>query len=452
MSAAPPTVLICTPCHALRGGVERVIQWLHDGLPAHGFRVLLGLAHGSRFNDPDRFRRQYPDLQCINIDGTSGTRPGRLRGIRRALDEVRPDIVLNARLFDVYQVVCERKLAGLAIRLAVTVDAYEPEYIDDLGRYAEFVDVVATSGQMIARGIRRFTTLPAECVYGMAPGVEAATRFVQHDSTRPLRLGYVGRIEQNQKRVLDLPAVLKALRQRGVPFTCRIAGSGPEENDLRRAVDSAGLSTFVRFDGWKSREQLYQEVYPELDVFLHFSAYEGVTIAPREAMAHGVVPVVSRFTGCLVEGQFVDGRTALLFDVGDTASAAAAVARLHEDRRLLERLSASARLSQQGGYSDKGALAAWASAFRTSLVAPPRVGKRLPVLPFPPNGRLERLGLPAGISELPRRLLGIRSQHQEPGGEWPHCSGLGEPSHLREINDFASTVEEELRKSLGKAG
>jgi glycosyltransferase involved in cell wall biosynthesis len=440
-----PKLLICTPCHALRGGVERVIEWLHDGLPAHGFRVVVALARGEQFHLPERYRREYPKLNCVEIDGRSGTRAGRLRGIGRVLDEVRPDIVLNARLFDVYQAASERKAAGLPLRLAVTLDAYEADYIDDLARYADFVDLCVTSGQMLAHAARRFTSLPADRVRGLAPGVQGADRFVAHDDGAPLRLGYVGRLEANQKRIFDLPIILQALHERRVPFTCRIAGSGPAEEELLARLAEGGLRLVVSFDGWKSREQLYRDIYPQMDVFVHLAAWEGVTIAPREAMAHGVVPVISRFTGCLVEGQYVHEENALLFDVGDVAGAAAGVERLHTDRALLRRLSARARGSQQGVYSDAGALAAWAAALRDALASPPRVGRQAPRLPWPPSGRLERWGVPVGVSESLRRWLGHQYRHREPGGEWPHCSGLGDPQHLREITDFADVLETSLR-------
>src|SRR4051812_5474833 len=93
------TLLICTPCHVLHGGVERIIEALAARLPAHGFRVVVGLARGDRFHLPDRYRSEYPSLTCVEIDGRSGTREGRLRGLRRTLRQVRPDVVLIARLY-----------------------------------------------------------------------------------------------------------------------------------------------------------------------------------------------------------------------------------------------------------------------------------------------------------------------------------------------------------------
>ena len=40
-----------------------------------------------------------------------------------------------------------------------------------------------------------------------------------------------------------------------------------------------------------------------LDCLLNFSPTEGVTIAPREGLVHGVVPVLSRFPGLVAEGR-----------------------------------------------------------------------------------------------------------------------------------------------------
>jgi glycosyltransferase involved in cell wall biosynthesis len=438
------TLLICTPCHALHGGVERIIESLAARLPAHGFRVVVGLARGERFHLPDRYRLEYPALECVEIDGRSGTRSGRLRGLRRALDGVRPDLVLIARMYDAYEAVWERKKAGDPLSLAVTVQSYEPEYLTDLAAYAPCVDLCVTSGRLVARAVERFSRLPAERIRSIPGGVRPAHRPVRHEARAPLRLGYVGRIEQPQKRILDLATTLSALDRLGIPFTCRVAGTGPAEGMLREALAACGLAARVRFDGWRTTEQLYDEVYPELDVLLHFAAWEGITIAPREAMAHGVVPVVSRFVGCRTEGQFRDGVNALTFDVGDVEEAAACVARLHEDRALLRQLSDQARQSQCGINSDEGAVAAWAEAFAAVLAAPPRIAPPVGLLSVP-AGRLDRWGIPPGVSDLVRRCLGRRYRHSDPGGEWPHCSGLAEPDRLREIAAFAAELEAESR-------
>jgi glycosyltransferase involved in cell wall biosynthesis len=446
MPTTPKIVLVCTPCHHVHGGVERILADLAGGLPGPGFRVVVGLARGARFHLPERYRREYPALECVEIDGRSGTRLGRVRAVHRVLEQVRPDVVLIARLFDAYQAAVERKAQGDPLRLTVTVQAYEGDYLTDLETYADWVDLCVTSGNLIARAVEHFTPLPSGRVVSIPGGVRPALHPVEFQHERPLRLGYVGRLAQAQKRIFDLADTLAGLDAAGVPFTCRVAGSGPDEAELRRRLAERGLDARVTFHGWQTLERLYQEAYPQLDVLLHFAAWEGVTIAPREAMAHGIVPVVSRFVGCRAEGQFLHDENALTFPVGEVAQAAAAVARLHEDRRLLQRLSFAARQSQEGVRSERGALAAWAEAFSKVLELPARRGARVPRLPWPPSGRLERWRFSPAWSERLRRWTGRRSLHNDPGAEWPHSSGLADPERLRAIDEFAASYERELAR------
>lgn len=415
-------LFICTPTSALAGGVERILEALATGLPRLGIEVVFGFAKGSRFHDPAKFRETFPVMRGVDLDGTSGTAYGRRRALRHAIAQADPDVVLGARLFDAYPVCSELKLRGHRLRFAVTVQAFEAEYFVDLARYAAFVDAVVTSGELLARAVRRFT--PLEQVTSI-PGGVAAPRRLRDSHDGPLRIGYAGRLEQVQKRILDLLALAEELERRGVPFTLRVAGSGSAEDELRAALPR------MQFEGWVTTGELYERVYPELDLFVHFAAWEGVTIAPREAMAHGVVPVVSRFTGA---EDFVEGVNALTFPVGDVHAAADCVERLHRDRPLLERLSASARASQSGIRSEEGALDAWAETLREAVARPQRTGSSLPPAPQD-GGVLTRARVPDALAELVRRAR--KRPHADPGGEWPHWSGVGDAALEAQLARFA---------------
>jgi glycosyltransferase involved in cell wall biosynthesis len=412
-------LFVCTPTHYLQGGVERILESLATHLPAQGFEVVFGLAKGARFHDPDRFRAAFPVVRGVDVDGTSGTAYGRRRALRRAILEADPDVVLIARVFDAYPVCAELKSRGHRLRLAVTIQAYEDDYFYDLVRWREFVDVCVTSGERIASTVRTLTDVPAMSIPG---GVAPARRFrAAHDG--PLRVGYVGRVVQVQKRILDLPLLARELQLRGVPFTCDVAGDGTELRALREQLPDA------RYLGWLSTEELYARVYPELDVLVHFAEWEGMTIAPREAMVHGVVPVVSRFIGA---EDFVEEVNSLTFPVGDVSAAADAIERLHRDRALLERLSSNARISQTGIRSESGAIDAWAAAFRDALARPARVGATLPEAPRD-GGALTRAGVPDALAELVRRVR--KRGHGEAGSEWPHWSGLRDEEVTRALRN-----------------
>lgn len=415
-------LFVCTPTHSLQGGVERILESLARHLPPRGIEVVFGLARGARFHDPDRFRAAFPVVRGVDVDGTSGTAHGRRRALQRAIVAVDPDVVLIARTFDAYPVVSALKSSGHPLRLAVTVQAYESDYFADLARYAPFVDVVVASGELIAGAVRRFTSV--EHVVSI-PGGVAPAGVKRVPGEGPLRIGYVGRLEQKQKRALDLVPLAEELERRGVAFTFEVAGDGSAADELRRRMPRA------RFHGWLSTEELYARVYPALDVLVHVAEWEGVTIAPREAMVHGAVPVVSRFTGA---EDFVEGVNALTFPVGDLNAAADAIERLDRDRALLERLSCAAQGSQEGIRSEEGAVDAWAAAFRGAAARPSHAGAALPPVPHD-SGLLTRLGVPAPLAELVRRAR--RREHADPGSEWPHWSGLPDEELARSLEEYA---------------
>jgi glycosyltransferase involved in cell wall biosynthesis len=402
-------LLICTPTHYLQGGVERIMESLAQHLPPRGIEVVFALAKGARFHDADAFRAAFPGIRGVDVDGSSGTVYGRRRALRRAILDTEPDIVLIARLFDAYPVCSALKLQGHPLRLTVTVQAYEENYFVDLERYQEFVDLCIASGERILTEVRRRTSVPVVSI----PGGVAAPHHLRVAHAGPLRLGYVGRLEQLQKRVLDLPPLIEELERRGIPFTLDIAGDGSAITELRTRLPRA------RFLGWLSTAELYDRVYPELDVLVHLAEYEGVTIAPREAMIHGVVPVISEHIG---SEDFVEGVNALRFPIGDVRAAADAIERLHHDRALLERLAESARVSQDGIRSEEGAIDAWAAAFHEAIARCSRIGRMLPDAPRD-EGLLSRLGVPDGLAEVVRRVR--KREHGDAGSEWPHWSGMG---------------------------
>lgn len=431
---------MCTPSHSVQGGAENILEALRRGLPERGFDVVFGLARGRVFHDPRRYAAAFPGLCAIELDGRSGTRTGRLSSLRRVLAAVKPDVVLVSRLFDALHAACVSKAEGRPWRVAVTVFGNEPEYLFDLARYGACVDLCVTDGRLTADAVRRLTALPAERVRAIPGPVSEPPGARPGGAPASLRLGYVGRIDNVQKRAIDLVDTLVHLRRAGVPFTCRVAGAGPAEAELRRRLAAAGLMDVVRLEGWLGQEQLQREFYPNLDVLLHFAAWEGNPITPREALAHGVVPVISRFTGCVAEGVFLHEQTALLFEVGDCATAARWVGRLHADPGLRARLSENGRRCQREGFSEQALLDAWAGALAATLDAPARRGAPPTVAG---SGRLERLGLPAALVEVVRRVR-PRPFANDPGGEWPHWSGDASQAELAALREQVAAIEAEL--------
>ena len=436
-------VLICSPSHAIYGGVETIVNDLCQELPARGWEPLLALGKGSRFNIVEKYRAAYPDLQIIEIDGTNGTRQSRIEALAALIKRRQPDVVLAARIFDVYEVVSRMKLKNRkAPRLAVAIRAYEPHYLYDAKLFRESIDLCAADGRLLSAACIDYCGFEPERVADIPGGIRPPKQLASpRHIAEILRIGYVGRLEQEQKRILDLVPFLRKLDETGIRYSLEIIGTGPAETDLKEKLREEVATGRVIFHGWQEHDSLYARIFPKLDCLVHFAQTEGVTIAPREAMVHGVVPVISQFTGLKTERQFLHGENALTFPIGDTATAAAHVKRLAEEPELMEYLSYNAIHSQPGKYSFAGSMNAWAKALDRCMELPRAIGP-VPTINRSDDGRLKTLGISPRLAQRIRGLTGKRQVHNDPGSEWPTGSGLMTTEAAAEIMRFAAEYEQ----------
>ena len=166
------------------------------------------------------------------------------------------------------------------------------------------------------------------------------------DQSTPLAIGYVGRIVQEQKRIMDFVPLASELLHRDVSFELHVIGEGSERPRLATALERQGLAVHAKFWGWLESSVVRRRLR-ELDVFLLMSDYEGLPVALLEAMGHGLVPVVSRIASG--NGQLViDGENGFLINIGDVAAFAQRLKLLADERSLLATMKRAAwKTSQQ---------------------------------------------------------------------------------------------------------
>ncbi|HLJ17739.1 MAG TPA: glycosyltransferase [Bryobacteraceae bacterium] len=180
-----------------------------------------------------------------------------------------------------------------------------------------------------------------------------------------LRILCVARFEEVKGHAYLVEAC-RILRQRGVPFQCRLIGEGPLAQSIELQVKSADLAKEVQFLGPRS----YQEVINELaaaDVLVLPTAptaagdREGMPTVLQEAMACGL-PVVSS----LVEGiaELVDDDlTGILVLPRNSTALAEALQRLNGDANLRQRMGRAGREKVAKKFSLKANTAKRAALF-----------------------------------------------------------------------------------------
>lgn len=111
-----------------------------------------------------------------------------------------------------------------------------------------------------------------------------------------LRLIWVGRIDEHQKRVSDLVRIGGELLRRGVDFELQIVGDGPDRSALHNLAARAGLADRFVWSGWSAPAHV-RVILRQSDVLLMPSNFEGMAVVVMEALAEGCGVVASRVSG-----------------------------------------------------------------------------------------------------------------------------------------------------------
>jgi glycosyltransferase involved in cell wall biosynthesis len=180
--------------------------------------------------------------------------------------------------------------------------------------------------------------LRIECV---EPGIPlpAGGPRLQRAESEPLRVLYLGRLEDDGKRVRLFPAIFERLKNSGIPFVWTIAGEGPERQFLEENMKPGDDRQRVVFKGLVPYSEV-PALLAEHDILLLTSDLETFSLSLHEGMAAGLVPVVSDLPGRV--GRMVTPERGIRVPVNHVDGYADAIIRLHRDRKKWRRMSLAA--------------------------------------------------------------------------------------------------------------
>ncbi len=224
-------------------------------------------------------------------------------------------------------------------------------FYDPVSHYYPLLDCAVGVSAEIHRKLIANCGVPSERARYVPYGIDAISEadFTRRASAREnrntLRIGYVGRLEQPQKRVLDFVPLARELERRGVLFELHMIGEGNDRVRLEQEFKRKAPNASVRFWGWLSPDEVKDRL-AELDVFLLMSDCEGLPVALLEAMGHGLAPVVSDIASGNV--QLVrQGENGFVAPVGDIVRFADRIESLAQDNQLLHSMKEQALKSSR---------------------------------------------------------------------------------------------------------
>ncbi len=243
----------------------------------------------------------------------------------------------------------------LSKRVAVVgvVHSDDPLHYDHVTRLGRYWNAIVTVSHTIAERTAKLLPELADRIVTIPIGVSIPSEMPVRESIEgaPLRLIYHGALKRHQKRILDLPRIMQALTERGVAAKLTVAGSGPDEQQLRDASEDLVERGVIDFVGVVPHHDI-EALLAQHDVYLLTSEFEGMPNALIEAMGSGLVPVVTRTASGSSE-LVRDGENGYLIPVGDIAAFAERLVALHADRGRLRELGKAAFEAVRGSYRVK---------------------------------------------------------------------------------------------------
>jgi len=266
----------------------------------------------------------------------------RILGVYRLVARWRPRAVIACLSSESFEVL--RLVPPGVVRLGI-IQSDDPGPYNLVPAFRPWLDaMVGVSPTICDRLMNEFKFPRAVCIpYGIqfGPGRERGVRA----AGEPLRLIYVGRIIEVQKRVSRLVELIRQLAAQSLPFRFTFVGSGPGLDATRAALRDLPQVEFVG----DVPNRRVPELLQAHDVFVLLSDFEGLPLSLLEAMGEGVVPVVSDLESGI--RNVVTDATGIRVPVGDVAAAATAIAGLAREPARLAALAANAARLAREEYS-----------------------------------------------------------------------------------------------------
>jgi glycosyltransferase involved in cell wall biosynthesis len=195
--------------------------------------------------------------------------------------------------------------------------------------------------------------LPERMVTSILNGINLPGELpgaVEHCSDRPRDILFLGRIEDRQKGVFQIPEMLEYLLEREFRTGMTVVGDGPDFLALKQMVETRSLSEYITFTGKVASSQV-SEYYASHKILVMPSNFEGFPHTLMEAMSHGCVPVSSLLPQC-TDICVEHGKSGILVELGNTAGYGKAIMELLEDRERLNNMSQQALIRAREEFSN----------------------------------------------------------------------------------------------------
>ena len=174
---------------------------------------------------------------------------------------------------------------------------------------------------------------------GVDPGPKSPPALPPTGTNSRWAMLSVGRLHPVKDHAF-LVRACRLLKSHGFPFTCVIAGEGPERASIERLIRDFDLCGEVHLVGHLSRQELDAH-YRDANLVVLTSRSEGIPLVLMEAMARGKPVLAPAITG--IPELVLDGKNGFLYQPGSLEDFVARVELIHHSESAFSPLGGAAR-------------------------------------------------------------------------------------------------------------
>lgn len=215
--------LFVAPSAYLLGGVQDWLYSLSIELKRKGHAVKVAVPNNF-FHDGIKYRERYKDIDIVFFSNRTNSYQGRLNALRKLLINYPADIVVGVNIGDLYEAYQSiiNKMQGT--RIVMTLHAFEIEYLRDIAKYSRLLDGVITTNKLSQKMVAKLGIINESRVLYAPYGVDSNRLIGVRKHRDTLKVAWVGRLENQQKRIKDLAYIVKHLESSHINYQLSIAG------------------------------------------------------------------------------------------------------------------------------------------------------------------------------------------------------------------------------------
>jgi len=239
-----------------------------------------------------------------------------------------------------------------------------PAYLDIKLKYCSFCVTISEFNRQHV--LERYPEIQPAKIVVRRMGVDAGNNHIELPRRGSLAMLAVGRLHPVKDHVF-LVRACRVLKDRGVSFSCLIAGDGPERASIEALICELDLQDNIPLLGHLSRQQLDIH-YAAADLVVLTSRSEGIPLVLMEAMVRGKPVLAPAITG--IPELVLDGKNGFLYRPGSLEDFVARVELVRRSESALGPLGRAARRHVLQHFNREKNLAAFCNLILTNISPP----------------------------------------------------------------------------------